>query len=45
VFELRWWALAELEEADETFAPSRLPELVRELVENGPPAEPIDAGL
>ena len=45
VFELRWWALAELEEADETFAPGRLPRLVRDLVENGPPEGPIDAGV
>ena len=45
VFELRWWALAELEEADETFAPRRLPELVRDLVANGAPQAPIDAGV
>jgi 8-oxo-dGTP pyrophosphatase MutT (NUDIX family) len=45
VFELRWWTLAQLEEADETFAPSRLPELVRDLVFNGAPFAPIDAGV
>ena len=45
VFELRWWALAELEEADETFSPRRLPELVRDLVVNGAPLAPIDAGV
>jgi len=45
VFELRWWALAELEEADETFAPRRLPELLRELLANGAPPAPIDAGV
>ena len=44
-FELRWWALAELEEADETFAPRRLPELLRELLANGAPPAPIDAGV
>ena len=46
VFELRWWALRELEEATETaFAPRRLPELVRALLHDGPPLEPIDVGV
>jgi len=45
LFELRWWTPAELEEAEETFAPRRLPELVRSLLRDGPPAEPIDAGV
>lgn len=41
----RWWTLDELVESDESFAPTRLPELVRDLVENGPPSEPIDVGV
>ena len=45
VFELRWWALPELAAAEETFAPRRLPELVRDLVTNGAPLAPIDAGV
>jgi 8-oxo-dGTP diphosphatase len=45
VFELRWWALAELEEAEETFAPGRLPELLGDLVRDGPPSTPLDAGV
>ncbi len=45
VFELRWWTLPELEGADANFAPGRLPELVAELLRDGPPAEPIDAGV
>ena len=45
VFELRWWTLANLDEANETFAPSRLPELIRDLVVNGAPLVPIDAGV
>jgi 8-oxo-dGTP pyrophosphatase MutT (NUDIX family) len=45
VFELRWWTQAELGEAAETFAPRRLPELVRSLISDGPPAHPIDAGI
>jgi 8-oxo-dGTP pyrophosphatase MutT (NUDIX family) len=44
VFELRWWTLDELDEAAETFAPRRLPELVRDLLRDGLPAEPIDVG-
>jgi 8-oxo-dGTP diphosphatase len=46
VFELRWWTLDELEEAAETtFSPRRLPELVRDLIRDGPPSEPIDVGV
>lgn len=45
VFAMRWWTLDELERAEEVFAPRRLPELVRDLVLNGPPARPIDAGV
>lgn len=45
VFELRWWTIEELEAAEETFAPRRLPELVRDLVANGAPLAPIDAGV
>ena len=45
VHELRWWTPDELAETTETFAPGRLPELVRQLVRHGPPDEPIDAGV
>jgi hypothetical protein len=51
LFEVRWWTLEELEAAGTapaeptTFAPRRLPELVRALLEEGPPAEPLDAGV
>jgi hypothetical protein len=47
VFGLRWWTLEELEaaEGEVVFAPRRLPELLRELLLDGPPAEPIDAGV
>ena len=45
VREVRWWTLAELKVADATFAPRRLPELLRELLESGPPAEPRDVGV
>jgi 8-oxo-dGTP pyrophosphatase MutT (NUDIX family) len=42
---VRWWTLDELADSDATFAPQRLPELVRELVRHGPPAEPVDVGV
>jgi G:T/U-mismatch repair DNA glycosylase/ADP-ribose pyrophosphatase YjhB (NUDIX family) len=45
VAEQRWWTLDELEGSTETFVPRRLPELLRELVRNGPAAEPFDAGV
>jgi hypothetical protein len=42
---LRWWTLAELEESEESFAPSRLPTLVRPLVEGYGPSAPFDVGV
>jgi TDG/mug DNA glycosylase family protein len=45
VHEVRWWMQAELEAADEQLVPARLPELVRDLLEHGPPPAPIDAGV
>ncbi len=45
LYDIRWWGLDELEAADVVFAPRRLPELVRELIKSGPPAEPIDADV
>jgi 8-oxo-dGTP pyrophosphatase MutT (NUDIX family) len=45
VFALRWWNEDELGESDELFAPARLPELVRSLLRDGPPAEPLEVGV
>ena len=45
VAEIRWWTLAELEATSEELAPRRLPELLREIQENGPPSTPFDAGI
>lgn len=42
---VRWWTQAELTAADELFAPRRLPELVAALLRDGPPGEPVDAGV
>jgi 8-oxo-dGTP pyrophosphatase MutT (NUDIX family)/G:T/U-mismatch repair DNA glycosylase len=43
VHEARWFTVAELEQL--VTAPQRLGELVRDLLEHGPPPEPIDAGV
>lgn len=42
---IRWWEMDELETADALFAPRRLPSLLRELLRDGPPPEPVDVGL
>jgi G:T/U-mismatch repair DNA glycosylase/ADP-ribose pyrophosphatase YjhB (NUDIX family) len=41
----RWWTLAELESTRETVYPTRLAALLRELLEQGPPSAPLDAGV
>lgn len=40
-----WWSLAELAASDALFAPRNLPLLLRRLLAEGPPAEPVDAGF
>jgi double-stranded uracil-DNA glycosylase len=45
VVDVRWWTPDELEAATETLVPERLPELLRHLRQNGPPAEPFDVGV
>lgn len=42
--EVRWWTLAELRDTDEDLAPGSLPEHLGDLLEHGPPPEPIDVG-
>ena len=42
---VRWWTLEEVEAAATLFAPRRLPELLRGLLADGPPAEPHELGL
>jgi 8-oxo-dGTP diphosphatase len=42
---VRWWTLDELEATDASFAPRRLPALLRELLRDGPGAEPLDVGV
>ena len=45
VADVRWWTAEELAGTTEVHAPRGLPELVAELRANGPPREPIDAGV
>jgi TDG/mug DNA glycosylase family protein len=45
VADVRWWTPAELAAATELLVPRRLPELLRELRVNGPPAKPVDVGI
>ena len=42
--EHRWWSADEIEASPERFAPRRLAELLRTLVKEGPPAQPLDVG-
>jgi 8-oxo-dGTP pyrophosphatase MutT (NUDIX family) len=45
VHEVRWWAVDELEASDALFYPTRLAHFLSDLLESGPPAEPIDVGV
>lgn len=45
VHELRWWEPDELAPGAAVFAPRRLPALLRELLQKGPPPAPIDVGV
>jgi 8-oxo-dGTP pyrophosphatase MutT (NUDIX family) len=42
--EARWWRLDELAATDEILAPGELPAHLARLLDDGPPAEPIDVG-
>ena len=41
----RWFSRVELDQPGLTFAPRRLPALYSNLVEHGPPREPLDADV
>jgi double-stranded uracil-DNA glycosylase len=43
--DIRWWTREEIEAYDGLLAPRRLRDLLRELDQHGPPAEPIDVGV
>jgi 8-oxo-dGTP pyrophosphatase MutT (NUDIX family) len=42
---IRWWTLEEMAQSEAVFAPSQMPALLADLAKNGPPLEPIDAGV
>jgi len=42
---VRWWARADLADADVELRPTRLPALLEALLRDGPPPAPIDAGV
>jgi 8-oxo-dGTP pyrophosphatase MutT (NUDIX family) len=44
VTDVRWWTLDELESSGVRVAPSMLVPLLRGLLRDGPPAEPVDVG-
>jgi TDG/mug DNA glycosylase family protein len=41
----RWWTLEDLEAPGTIFAPRHLPEFLRDLLQDGPPSEPVDVGV
>jgi len=43
--ELRWWSPADLDATTEVLSPRNLPELLRQLLRDGPPATPIEVGI
>ena len=45
VEEHRWWTIDEITGSSDAFAPRRIAEELRRLVEHGPPPEPIDVGI
>jgi TDG/mug DNA glycosylase family protein len=45
VEEHRWWAVDEIAQSDDVFAPRRFAEELRALLEHGPPPAPIDVGI
>ncbi|HSL64672.1 MAG TPA: NUDIX domain-containing protein [Gaiellaceae bacterium] len=42
VHDFRWWTLDELRAAQVPLSPARLPELVAQVLADGPPAQPLD---
>lgn len=41
----RWWSVTEPARSDEHLAPRALPRLLSDLIEQGPPGAPVDAGV
>jgi hypothetical protein len=45
VRELRWWRVDELDRGEAEIGPSDLPQLLRKLLKDGPPSEPIEVSV
>ena len=45
ITEVRWWTRDELDASTAIFAPGRLAAVFGDLLDDGPPAEPIDVGV
>jgi TDG/mug DNA glycosylase family protein len=45
VANLRWWTLDELERTSSVLVPARLAEVMRDVLRDGPPREPLDVGV
>jgi 8-oxo-dGTP pyrophosphatase MutT (NUDIX family) len=43
--DIRWWSLQDIAGGNEQFAPRRLAALAKDLLEEGPPERPFDAGV
>jgi 8-oxo-dGTP pyrophosphatase MutT (NUDIX family) len=43
--DIRWWSLHDIAVGEEQFTPRRLAALVNDLLEEGPPERPFDAGV
>ena len=43
--DIRWWSLHDIAVGEERFAPRRLAALANDLLEEGPPERPFDAGV
>jgi 8-oxo-dGTP pyrophosphatase MutT (NUDIX family) len=42
---MRWWNVDDVAQSSEHFSPRRLPSLLPELVDSGPPTTPVDVGV
>jgi double-stranded uracil-DNA glycosylase len=45
VANLRWWTLDEVDRTSEVLVPARLNEVMRDVLRDGPPREPLDVGV
>lgn len=43
--EFRWWTVDEIKASTDQFAPSRIADFIQNIIQHGPPAEPVDVGV